>query len=134
MLMASANDRGLLARAVFALPIALGLACGLGCGASPPAPTEARAVLEAALDAWKGGESPAALTGAAAGIKVGEAKWQEGFKLTKYEVEGEPRPAGFDLQFTVALWMEGPKGQPVRESARYTVTTQPARTVIRAPF
>lgn len=105
-----------------------------GCGADAPAPVEARSVLVETLDAWKGGRPAPAPDASAAEVQVGEPRWQGGFRLARYEVEGEPRSVGFDLQFTVALWMESPKGQPLRETARYTVTTRPARTVIRAPF
>lgn len=110
------------------------VACG-GCGRPSPAePEGARVVLERTLDAWRDGQDPAELAGPAAGVRVGEPRWEGGYRLVGYSVGDESRPAGFDVQFTVALSMRDPRGEPLDETVRYIVSTRPARTVIRAPF
>lgn len=91
-------------------------------------------MLEETLNAWRDGESPGAMTGSAAGTRVGEPKWEEGYRLVRFEIGEEARQAGFDLQFTVSLSMNDPRGEPVDETVRYVVSTHPARTVIRSAF
>jgi hypothetical protein len=107
----------------------------LGCGGSTPAdPDLARATLTAALDAWRDGRTIDEVSSGSPPITVADPAWKAGFKLSRYEVASNTRPVGFDLRMPVKLWLEDPKGKPVEESAKYTVSVQPARTVIRAPL
>lgn len=120
------------------LPVLLALA-GLstlgGCSSSPGSggPDEARTVLGTVLEAWKAGESPDAAS-ERSGIVNGDPRWLAGYKLVGYRISDQSEPAGFDVKYEVALELQDPKGQAVRESAFYTVASRPVRTVIRAPF
>ena len=107
----------------------------LGCGGSTPAdPDLARATLAMALDAWRDGRTIDEVSNGSPPITVAEPAWKSGFKLSKYEVADTTRAVGFDLRMPVQLWLEDPKGKPVEESVKYTVSVQPVRTVIRAPL
>jgi hypothetical protein len=114
--------------------LALAALAPAGCGhAGADNPDQARQVLGAALEAWKAGKSVEAAQGET-GIVVGDPQWQAGYKLVRYEVADEARPAGFDLSYPAELWLEDARGQPAHEKAAFTVSTRPSRTVIRAPF
>jgi hypothetical protein len=65
---------------------------------------------------------------------VADPAWKAGFKLARYEVAEATSAVGFDLKIPVELWLQDPKGKEVREKVRYTVSVQPARTVLRSPF
>jgi hypothetical protein len=106
-----------------------------GCGGQKPAdPDQARATLAMALDAWRDGRSIDDVTNGSPPITVADPSWKAGFKLSRYQVAETARQAGFDLRIPVELWLEDPKGKPVQEKVKYTVSVQPARTVIRSPL
>lgn len=114
---------------------ALAVAAAPGCGRQQPAdPDQARATLAMALDAWREGRTIDDVTSGSPSIVVADPSWKAGFKLTRYEVSGTTRAAGFDLKIPVELWLENSQGKPVREKVKYTVSVQPSRTVIRAPL
>jgi hypothetical protein len=107
----------------------------LGCGGQKPAdPDQARATLAMALDAWRDGRSIDDVTNGSPPIVVADPSWKAGFKLSRYQVAETARSAGFDLKIPVELWLEDPKGKPVQEKVKYTVSVQPSRTVIRSPL
>jgi hypothetical protein len=107
----------------------------LGCGGQKPAdPDQARATLAMALDAWKDGKTIDDVTGGSPPITVADPSWKAGFKLSRYQVAETTKAAGFDLKIPVELWLEDPKGKAVQEKVKYTVSVQPARTVIRSPL
>ena len=115
-----------------AMMIAAGVA---GCGGQTPAdPDEARATLTRALDAWRDGRTIEDVTKLSPSIAVADPSWTAGLKLSRYEVAETGRATGFDLKIPVELWLEDSKGKEVREKVKYTVSTKPARTVIRAPL
>jgi hypothetical protein len=118
---------------ITALPLLAALAFGCG-GQKPVDLDQARATLAMALDAWRDGRTMDEVTNGSPPITVADPKWKAGFKLSRYEVAQTTRAAGFDLKMPVELWLEDPKGKAVRETAKYTVSVEPARTVIRAPF
>ena len=106
-----------------------------GCGGQKPAdPDQARATLAMALDAWRDGRTIDDVTGGSPPITVADPSWKAGFKLSRYQVAETARAAGFDLKIPVELWLEDPKGKAVQEKVKYTVSVEPSRTVIRAPF
>jgi len=106
-----------------------------GCGGPKPAdPDQARATLAMALDAWRDGRTIDEVTNGSPPITVADPAWKAGFKLSRYQVAETTRAAGFDLKMPVELWLEDPKGKALQEKVKYTVSVQPARTVIRAPF
>ena len=67
-------------------------------------------------------------------IVVNDPSWTAGFKLSRYQVADTAGIAGFDLKIPVELWLEDSKGKTVQEKVKYTVSTKPARTVIRSPL
>lgn len=104
----------------------------IGCGAKPvPAdPEKARSVLRVALDHWKDGNSANALKERTPPIQMFDYRWQEGCRLSRYEVGEDVRSHGFDFRCRVKLWLMTDKGEFV-ESASYTISTSPALTVVR---
>jgi hypothetical protein len=119
----------------FGLAVVLLAALPFGCGGQKPVdPDQARATLTMALDSWHDGRTIDEVTNGNPPITVADPKWKAGFKLSRYEVAETTRAAGFDLKMPVELWLEDPKGKAVQEKVKYTVSVQPARTVIRAPF
>jgi hypothetical protein len=115
-----------------AIAIAAGLA---GCGGQTPAdPNEARATLSKALDAWRDGRTIDDVNNGSLSIVVTDPSWKAGFKLSRYQVADTAAATGFDLKIPVELWLEDPKGKAVQEKVKYTVSTKPARTVIRSPL
>jgi hypothetical protein len=115
--------------------MALTLAAAPGCGRQQPAdPDQARATLATALDAWRDGRTIDDVTNGHPPITVADPSWKAGYKLSRYQVAETARAAGFDLKIPVELWLEDPKGKPVQEKVKYTVSIQPARTVIRSPL
>ncbi len=107
----------------------------LGCGGPRLAdPDLARATLTQVLDAWRDGRSLNDMATGSPAITVSDPAWKAGFKLSRYEVAKSARAVGFDLKIPVELWLLDLKGRPVQEKARYVVSVEPSRTVIRAPF
>jgi hypothetical protein len=120
-----------LARFTALLLVALATGCG---GQSPTDPDQARATLTLALDAWRDGRTIDDVTNGSPPIAVADPYWKAGFKLSRYQVAETTRTVGFDLKMPVQLWLQDPKGKAVEEKVKYTVSVQPSRTVIRAPF
>jgi hypothetical protein len=111
------------------------LAVPLGCGGLEPTdPDRARETLALALDAWRDGRSVEDVTNGNPPITVADPAWKAGYKLSSYHVAETTKAAGFDLKIPVELSLQDPKGKAVQEKVKYTVSVQPSRTVIRAPF
>jgi hypothetical protein len=126
------THRALTAAALAALACA-GISAGCG-GQKPVDPDQARATLAMALDAWRDGRTIDDMSNGSPAIVVADPSWKAGFKLSRYEVADNASSAGFDLKIPVALWLQDTSGKAVQEKVKYTVSVQPARTVIRAPF
>ncbi len=125
-------SRAIFAAALAAMAVAGGL-CGCG-GQTPADPDEARATLAKALDAWRDGRTIEDVTNGSPPIAVADPSWTAGLKLSRYEVAENGKATGFDLKIPVELWLQDAKGKEVREKVKYTVSTKPARTVIRSPL
>lgn len=125
------------ARAI-AASLTLVVAGFLGCGGgSPPVPAaedRAREVLSEALSAWQRGDSIEDLKQAFPSIVAADPKWSEGAKLSKFEVQGEGKPAGAERVFAVTLWLAKDQGEAVPEAVEYKVGTSPILTVFRSIF
>ncbi len=122
-----------LASAWLAAPLLAVLPLGCG-GLKPTDPDLARATLATTLDAWRDGRTIDDVTGGSPPITVADPAWKAGFKLVRYQVAETTRAAGFDLKIPVELWLEDSKGKTKQEKVKYTVSVEPSRTVIRAPF
>ncbi len=112
--------------------LSLWMACG-GCGgtAAPSDPSEGRKALQAALDAWKGGESPDALTLRTPAIHVSDGDWMSGLRLQRYTADGEGKLVGSDVNYDVVLELKNARGRVKKKNAVYTVTTHPLLMVHR---
>jgi hypothetical protein len=107
----------------------------LGCvGQAPADPDQARATLAMALDAWRDGRTMDQVTNGSPPITVSDPLWKAGVKLSRYKVAETANPTGFDLKIPVELWLEDSNGKARQEKVKYTVSVQPARTVLRSPF
>src|SRR3954468_11688233 len=120
-----------LTRLVVLIMIAMPFGCG---GPRPADPDLAKETLSIALDAWRDGRSLDEVTGGSPSITVADPAWKAGYKLSSYQVSDAMKGAGFDLKIPVELSLQDPKGKIVKEKVKYTVSTEPSRTVIRAPF
>jgi hypothetical protein len=113
---------------------ALALIGPAGCGSpNPPAaePSRAHDALRAALDAWKAGETPEALSKRTPSIHVSDTDWKGGFRLIGYQAGEAGRLVGFDMTYPVVLELKDRKGRSVKKTAVYTVSTNPQLLVLR---
>ena len=96
-------------------------------------PDQARETLSLALDAWHDGRSIDDVTNGSPPITVADPSWKAGSScpaISRRNDQGRrlrPEDPGRAL-------LQDPKGKAVREKVKYTVSIQPARTVIRSPF
>jgi hypothetical protein len=103
-----------------------------GCGQGLPPQTDvkqARAALDAALDAWKGGKSAESLRGREPPVDFSDPAWEKGTRLAKYEVEKE-ETFGLSARFTVKLYLGERAGQNPR---RVVYTADAGETVVIRP-
>jgi hypothetical protein len=115
-----------------ALLVTLCVGCGSWQGGGSQAdPNQAQSALHAALDAWKGGESPEALARRSPPIHVSDADWHQGLRLERYEASATGRPDGFDVNYPVVLELKDPKGKTVTRKAAYNVATHPRLAIVR---
>ena len=104
-----------------------------GCGGSFGSsfdPDEGKKALSAALDAWKAGEKPNALAQRTPPIHVTDGDWLSGLRLQAYSAD-DGKLVGSDVNYQVALELKTPKGQVVKKTAVYAVTTHPQTLVLR---
>lgn len=105
-----------------------------GCGPSRPDPSDpavGRDTLKGVLDAWKGGDTPDGYKQKAPTITVAERQWKLGLKLLDYEIDGDGKADGFDVQFKVKLTVQDAAGKKTQERAVYNVSTTPKLVVLR---
>lgn len=110
------------------------LLCGLlvlaGCSAQPasnPELAQAHEVLKSGLEAWKGGNTPAALSD----VQFTDADWQAGAKLSEYRILKVGGEDEGETVATVALKLSV-RGKAVDRTLSYRVTLTPKRTVTRS--
>lgn len=130
--------RTALRQGVISAPLWLAFGAFVGCGGGGPpvaAPEDqAREVLNQALSSWQRGDSLEDLKQATPSIVASDPQWSRGAKLSKFEVQGDGKPAGAERVFTVTLWLAQDQGEEVTESVDYKVGTNPILTVFRAIF
>lgn len=111
------------------LPAALAAA---GCGGDPPlamtaTPETARPALEAALDGWKAGKSPADLQAATPPVVFQDPDLARGRKLAGFTLNDAGAPVGTAVRFGVTLTFDDKKTRTVG----YRVATTPAVSIYR---
>ena len=130
--------RSLSRRTASALVIALSAALAAGCSggsggaAGPVDAPKAREALKTALDGWKKGDKPASFATASPAMTVQDVDWLAGAKLVNYEVKGEGKEFGPNLNIPVDLTIRTPQGKESKKSVSYVVGTSPIVTVFRA--
>src|SRR5205823_2129668 len=115
---------------LFGMPLLVMCFSGCRLAVPPASPEHAQATLREALEAWRKGETRDAFRGSSA-ITVVERKWQQGFRLLGYEVIGDGKMSGFDYQWRVRLSLQNANGKKLQEKAVYSVSTSPARVIVR---
>jgi hypothetical protein len=109
-----------------------------GCGDAPKAPRvnseAARAALQTALEAWKSGQTPAALKSGSPAITAQDMDWESGQKLLSFQVLSPGQDDDANLRIPVELTLEEQGGKEKRKKVSYVVSTSPAVTVFRELF
>jgi len=114
-------------------PFLLLLLVTAGCGASMPPPADsakARAALQAALDAWKKGESAQSLQGRSPAIHVNDFGWDNKDHLARYEILSE-QASGQSYKAKVLLTIQYANGAQMQHEANYSVDTNPSLVIVR---
>jgi hypothetical protein len=93
----------------------------------------AREALKTALDHWKQGENPRALSSSATPMTVQDLEWEGGAKLIDYQILEDGQPADANLRIKVRLTTKGAKAgsKNAEKTVSYLVTTSPSVTVFR---
>jgi hypothetical protein len=106
----------------------------VGCGGvrAPVAAdaAEARQALQEALDSWKQGEQPDALTKRPTPIRVADEDWLSGRKLLAYEQAAESA-TGPRRDITVRLTFGDLNGRPIAKTVVYEIETDPSTSIVR---
>jgi hypothetical protein len=98
----------------------------------PADPAQGRDALKTALEAWKKGDSVESLASAIPSITVADQRWQDRYKLVRYELADDDKVVGYDLQCRTTLWLKSPDGKEFQEKAVFSVSTNPRLVVVRA--
>lgn len=105
-----------------------------GCGGSPEEirpegdAAAAKAALQAALDAWKAGTSPAE-SGSSGAVIWTDGDWQAEKKLSSYQLVEEPVQNGGEWRIFADLTLEGTGNKPTR--VVYAVTLGETTVILR---
>ena len=106
-----------------------------GCGGSPkltPAdPKKAVASLQATLDKWKSGTSIDALQKEKPAIYVVDEDWQDGLKLTSFQLRDVIDEGGVTARIPVRLDIQSPNGGLWSKEVEYRVQTEPVVSIVR---
>ena len=113
--------------------LALMLSGCSGAAAHAVDPSRAHDALVTALDPWKAGDDPRALSSSATPMTVQDFDWQGGAKLIDYQLlgEGQQRDANFSVKVKLTLAGKQGKGKDVEKTVYYLVGTSPSVTVFR---
>ena len=115
--------------------LVLVVAFAAGCRESTPPgadPGKARGGLEAALDAWKSGETSETLRARSPAIFFNEPNCAAGNRLIAYEIESEER-SGFNWRCVVSLTVQSGDGKPKQRRVKYLIDTDPALVIVQDP-
>jgi hypothetical protein len=104
-----------------------------GCGQSARTSDqdEGLKALQTVLEAWKSGAKPDAFAQQTPLIHASDGDWKSGLTLQGYRAGEAARLVGTDLNYAVDLELKTPRGQIVKKTAVYAVTTHPQLLVLR---
>lgn len=125
--------RGVVAR-LFAMATTQAMIAGCTGGArhaDPVDPERAREALRTTLEAWKKGESVAALKSGSPPIVAQDFDWMAGYRLVTFEVDGAGKDDDANLRIPVTLTLRSAQGKEIRKAVTYVVGTSPSITVFR---
>jgi hypothetical protein len=120
-------------RAVALIAVALLAGCGgVRPRAAPLDENLARTSLKTALDAWKKGDSPAALKDGSPSIVAQDPDWVGGARLLAYEIGGDGERIAENLFVPVKLTVKTKKGKQAQSQVKYVIGTSPQIMVFRS--
>ncbi|MBI3866214.1 MAG: hypothetical protein HY290_30410 [Planctomycetia bacterium] len=107
-----------------------------GCGAPGPVyvagdEEEAKEVLTTVLEAWKAGKKPADLKGEKPAYHVGDEDWEAGKSLKAFAATEDPVEVGGHWRVSAVLTLLADGRNEEQKQVAYSVTVEPAITVIR---
>ena len=114
-------------RAAMLACVLVGCSRGLGPDANP---TEAGPALQKALEAWKGGATPAELEKQTPSILMNEPDWHAGKRLVDFKM-GEPAMYGRQVRCKVQMTIEDKAGQKRQRDVNYIIDTTPRLVIVR---
>jgi hypothetical protein len=122
--------------ACLAAILALTLSGCSGAAAHAVDPSRALDALVSALDHWKQGVEPGALSTSATPMTVQDFDWQGGAKLVDYQLlgDGQKRDANLSVKVKLTLAPKQGNGKNVEKTVYYLVGTSPSVTVFRDMF
>ena len=116
--------------AITLTPLILALTGCFGNSLQPETdPTKGRETLKTVLDTWVNGGTPADLKKGKFPIVAYDPDWEEGHKLTKYDVDATDRRAGVDLLVSVTLFLTRADGKTQEKTVNFAVAMG-AQTVV----
>jgi hypothetical protein len=119
-------------KSVFAVGLCLlGVAAGCSKPVDEPVNTDrAGEVLQAALDAWKGGEAYGSLQQRSPPVYFNEREWEAGKKLTAYQL-GKVELMGRQGRCSVKLSLQDKAGKVADREVSYLIDTTPREVIVR---
>ena len=107
---------------------------GCGRGLDPDADAaEAAKALQAALEAWKKGQSPDELEKGKPSILMNEDNWRAGKRLVDFKVE-ESSLSGRQIRAQVRIKLKDKDGEMREQKAVYIIDTTPRIVIVRDMF
>lgn len=93
--------------------------------------SQAEVLMREVLVEWKSGNHVEALREQSPPIFVSDESWNGEQQLEEFELLGDGRRVGTNVQFRVRMKCVGAHGRKSERIVEYIVTTQPARTIAR---
>lgn len=105
-----------------------------GCESAPTSsdPEKGKEILLKSLDSWKNGETVESLQAASPSILFVDFQRRKNWKLLGFEIDPKFSPSGFDVQFVVHLSLQSTEGKPIKQKAKYNVSTTSKLVVVRS--
>jgi hypothetical protein len=122
-------------RAALLTVFCLCLVSGCGGGLAPDSnPEDARTALEAALQAWKNGESPKDLESHNPALVMNDPDWRAGKTLLQYRMQSTGTMFGRQVRWEVQIKVKDRSGKTTERKANYIIDTIPRLVIVRDIF